>query len=306
MASGAGTCDTVVMDIGRVGIWTFSLELQPAARAQEAASEIESLGYRALWIPEALGREAFTHAGLLLAGTRRLIVATGIANIWARDAMTMAAGEKTLDEAHPGRFLLGIGVSHAPLVEAVRGHRYEKPLSFMRRYLDAMDAAPFLAAPPSTPTRRVIGALAPKMLALAAERTAGAHPYFVPPEHTARAQEIMGRGPLLAPEQALVLETDPTKARAIARMHMATYLGLPNYVRNLHSLGFGDDDVRDGGSDRLVDAIVAWGDTDALLARVRAHLAAGADHVCVQVLPADPRALPLPEWRELAPVLLSA
>ena len=163
MASGAATCDTVVMDIGRVGIWTFSLELQPAARAQEAASEIESLGYRALWIPEALGREAFTHAGLLLAGTRRLIVATGIANIWARDAMTMAAGEKTLDEAHPGRFLLGIGVSHAPLVEAVRGHRYEKPLSFMRRYLDAMDAAPFLAAPPSTPTRRVIGALAPKM-----------------------------------------------------------------------------------------------------------------------------------------------
>ena len=181
MASGAGTCDTVVMDIGRVGIWTFSLELQPAARAQEAASEIESLGYRALWIPEALGREAFTHAGLLLAGTRRLIVATGIANIWARDAMTMAAGEKTLDEAYPGRFLLGIGVSHAPLVEAVRGHRYEKPLSFMRRYLDAMDAAPYLAAPPSTPTRRVIGALAPKMLALAAERTAGAHPYFVPP-----------------------------------------------------------------------------------------------------------------------------
>jgi len=306
MASGARTCDTVVMDIGRVGIWTFSLELQPAARAQEAAGEIESLGYRALWIPEALGREAFTHAGLLLAGTRRLIVATGIANIWARDAMTMAAGEKTLAEAYPGRFLLGIGVSHAPLVEAVRGHRYEKPLSFMRRYLDAMDAAPFLAAPPSTPTRRVIGALAPKMLALAAERTAGAHPYFVPPEHTARAREIMGRGPLLAPEQALVLETDPTKARAIARTHMATYLGLPNYLRNLHSLGFGDDAVRDGGSDRLVDAIVAWGDADALLARVRAHLAAGADHVCVQVLPEDPRALPLPEWRELAPALLSA
>jgi probable F420-dependent oxidoreductase len=294
------------MDIGRVGIWTFALELQPAAKAQEAVAEIESLGYPALWIPEAMGREAFTHAGLLLAATRRLIVATGIANVWARDAMTMAAAQKTLDEAHPGRFLLGVGVSHAPLVEGLRGHRYDKPLSFMRRYLDAMDAAPFMAAPPSVPGRRVIGALAPKMLALAAERTAGAHPYFVPPEHTARAREIMGRGPLLAPEQALVLETDPAKARAIARGHMAMYLGLPNYVRNLRSLGFGDDDLRDGGSDRLVDAIVAWGNADALLARVRAHLAAGADHVCVQVLPPDPRALPLPQWRELAPVLKSA
>jgi probable F420-dependent oxidoreductase len=294
------------MDIGRVGIWTFSLELQPSSRAQEAAAEIESLGYGALWIPEAMGREALTHAGLLLAGTRRLPVATGIANIWARDAMAMAAAEKTLDEAYPGRFLLGLGVSHAPLVQAMRGHRYEKPLSFMRSYLDAMDAAPFLAAPPSQPPQRVIGALAPKMLALAAERTAGAHPYLVPPEHTARARTIVGKGPLLAPEQALVLETDPEKARAIARAHMSIYLGLPNYLRNLRSLGFGDDDIRDGGSDRLVDAIVAWGDVDALRARVRAHHAAGADHVCVQVLPADPRALPLPEWRTLAPALLES
>src|SRR5262245_6365578 len=161
------------MDIGRIGIWTFALEVQPATKAQEAAAEIESLGYAALWIPEALGREALTHAGLLLAGTRRLVVATGIANVWARDAMAMAAGEKTLDEAYGGRFLLGLGVSHAPLVEGMRGHRYEKPLAFMRRYLDAMDAAPFLAAPPSAAPRRVIGALHPKMLALAAERTAG-------------------------------------------------------------------------------------------------------------------------------------
>jgi probable F420-dependent oxidoreductase len=292
------------MDIGRVGIWTFALELQPAAKAQEAAAEIESLGYRALWIPEALGREALTHAGLLLAGTKTLTVATGIANIWARDAMTMAAGQKTLEEAYPGRFVLGIGVSHAPLVEGMRGHRYDKPLSFMRRYLDAMDAAPFLAHPPAAPGRKVIGALAPKMLALAAQRTEGAHPYFVPPEHTARAREIMGAGPLLAPEQAVALETDPTTARAIARAHMTMYLGLPNYVNNLRSLGFTDDDIRDGGSDRLVDAIVAWGDVDAIRSRVRAHHAAGADHVCIQVLPADPRALPLPEWRRLAPALL--
>jgi probable F420-dependent oxidoreductase len=291
------------MDIGRVGIWTFALELQPAAKAQEAAAEIESLGYRALWIPEAMGREALTHAGLLLAGTKRLTIATGIANVWARDAMTMAAGQKTLDEAYPGRFLLGMGVSHAPLVEGMRGHRYEKPLSFMRRYLDAMDAAPFLAARPSQPSRRVIGALAPKMLSLAAQRTDGAHPYFVPPEHTARAREIMRPGPFLAPEQAVVLETDPSAARAIARAHMELYLRLPNYTNNLRSLGFGDDDLRDGGSNRLVDAIVAWGDVDAIVARVRAHHAAGADHVCIQVLPADPRALPLPGWRTLAPAL---
>jgi probable F420-dependent oxidoreductase len=292
------------MDIGRVGIWTFSLELQPAPRAQEAAAELETLGYRALWIPEAMGREAFTHAGLLLAGTTRLVVATGIANVWARDAMAMAAAEKTLDEAYPGRFLLGLGVSHAPLVEGMRGHRYEKPLSFMRLYLDAMDAAPFMASPPSTPPRRVIGALAPKMLALSAQRTLGAHPYFVPPEHTARARGIMGAGPLLAPEQAVVLETDPTAARAVARGHMAMYLGLPNYANNLRSLGFGDDDLANGGSDRLVDAIVAWGDVDAIRARIRAHHDAGADHVCIQVLAPDPRALPMAAWRELAPALL--
>jgi probable F420-dependent oxidoreductase len=292
------------MDIGRVGIWTFSLELQPAPRAQEAAAELETLGYRALWIPEAMGREAFTHAGLLLAGTTRLVVATGIANVWARDAMAMAAAEKTLDEAYPGRFLLGLGVSHAPLVEGMRGHRYEKPLSFMRRYLDAMDAAPFMASPPATPPQRVIGALAPKMLALSAQRTLGAHPYFVPPEHTARARGIMGAGPLLAPEQAVVLETDPTAARAVARGHMAMYLGLPNYANNLRSLGFGDDDLANGGSDRLVDAIVAWGDVDAIRARIRAHHDAGADHVCIQVLAPDPRALPMAAWRELAPALL--
>jgi probable F420-dependent oxidoreductase len=294
------------MNIGRVGIWTFALELQPARRAQEAAAEIEALGYGALWIPEAMGREALTHAGLLLAGTSRLPIATGIANVWARDAMAMAAAEKTLDEAYPDRFLLGLGVSHAPLVDTVRGHHYDKPLTFMRHYLDAMDAAPFLAAPPSHPPQRVIGAHAPRLQAHAAEGTAGAHPYFVPPEHTARARQTMGKGPLLAPEQALVLETDPGKARTIARGHMSIYLGLPNYVRNLRSLGFGDDDLRDGGSDRLVDAIVAWGDVAALRDRVRAHHAAGADHVCVQVLPADPRALPLAEWRELAPALLEA
>src|SRR5690242_10175628 len=162
-----GRCYLVRMDIGRVGIWTFQLEQQPAARAQAAAAEIEALGWGALWIPEALGREMFTHSALLLAGTRWMPIATGIANIWARDAMAMAAAQKTLAEAHPDRFLLGMGVSHAPMVEGMRGHRYTKPLSAMRAYLDAMDRAPFLAAPPATDPPRVIGALAPKMLALA-------------------------------------------------------------------------------------------------------------------------------------------
>ena len=289
------------MDIGRVGIWTFALDLQPAAKAQEAAAEIEALGYGAIWIPEALGREAFTNSALLLAGTRRIAIATGIANIWARDAMAMA--QNTLAEAYPDRFLLGIGVSHAPLV-GMRGHDYEKPLSAMRRYLDAMDSAPFMAVGPATPPKRVIGALAPKMLQLAAERAWGSHPYFVPPEHTAYARKILGKGPLLAPEQAVVLETDPTMARAVARGHMATYLGLPNYANNLKRLGFTDEDIANGGSDRLVDAIVVWGTVDAVVKRVRAHHDAGADHVCVQVLDPDPRVLPLRQWRELAPALL--
>jgi probable F420-dependent oxidoreductase len=217
--------------------------------------------------------------------------------------MAMASAQKTLCEAFPERFLLGIGVSHAPFVN-VRGHEYDKPLTAMRRYLDAMDAAPFVAVPPTGEMPRVIGALAPKMLALSAERAAGAHPYFVPPEHTARAREILGDGPLLAPEQAVVLETDAATARAVARGHMATYLALPNYANNLKRLGFTDDDIGDGGSDRLVDAIVAWGNLDAISERVRAHHQAGADHVDVQVLDPDPRALPLRQWRELAPALL--
>ena len=290
------------MDLGRVGIWTFAFELQPAARVREAAAEIEGLGYGAIWIPEALGREALSHAAVLLAATRRIPVATGIANIWARDAMAMAAGQKTLAEAWPGRFLLGIGVSHAPIV-GMRGHGYDRPLTFMRQYLDAMDAAIYNAPPPAA-APRVIGALAPKMLALAAERTEGAHPYFVPPEHTRRARAALGPGKLLAPEQAVVLERDATVARGVARRHMQMYLQLPNYVNNLRRLGFGDDDLQRGGSDRLVDAIVAWGDVGAVVDRVHAHHEAGADHVCIQVLPREATALPVPQWQTLAAALL--
>jgi probable F420-dependent oxidoreductase len=291
------------MEIGRVGIWTFALDIQPAAQAQQAAAEIEQLGYGAIWIPEAMGREAFTNAGILLAGTQRIPIATGIASIWARDPMAMAAAQKTLTEAYPDRFLLGMGVSHAPMV-GLRGHAYDKPLSAMRAYLDAMDSAPFMAVPPSVAPTRILAALAPKMLKLAAERTAGSHPYFVPPEHTKVARQAMGKGPLLAPEQAVVLETDASTARAIGRAHMSIYLGLPNYVNNLKRLGFTDEDIANGGSDRLVDAIVAWGDIDAVVQRVRAHHDAGADHVCIQVLPQNPLSLPMDQWRRLAPALL--
>jgi probable F420-dependent oxidoreductase len=290
------------MELGRVGLWHF-LDGFPATVAQDAAREVERLGFRTLWIPEALGREAFTHAGLLLAATERLVVATGIANVWARDAMAMAAAQKTLAEAYPGRFLLGMGVSHAPLVAGMRGHDYRRPLSYLRAYLDAMDGATYMAAAPAEPPPRVLAALHPKSLALARERAWGSHPYFVPPEHTARARGILGAGKLLAPEQMVCLESDPSTARAIARRAMQMYLGLPNYVTNLVSLGFTDADVAGGGSDRLVDAIVAWGGVDAIAARVKAHHDAGADHVCLQVLRANANEVPREEWRELAAAL---
>ncbi|MDP2292349.1 MAG: LLM class F420-dependent oxidoreductase [Actinomycetota bacterium] len=292
------------MQLGRLGLWTFQLDLAPMARAQEAVAELESLGFGAIWVPEAVGREPFANAALLLSAGERIVVGTGIASIHARTAMTMQAGWKTLSEAFPDRFLLGLGVSHQPMVEGVHGTSYDKPYSTMVSYLDAMDRGFYVASAPSSPPQRVLAALGPKMLKLAAERGLGAHPYFVPVEHTPIAREALGAGPLLAPEQAVVFETDPAKARDIARRHMATYLRLPNYTNNLRRLGWGDDDI-EGASDRLVDAIVAWGTLDQIVERVKTHLDAGADHVAVQVLPADPAALPMAEWRELATAISS-
>jgi len=293
------------MDLGRVGIWSFVLDLQPMKRGREMAAEIEELGYGAIWVPDAVGRDPLVHATLLLGGTRRIAVGTGIAQIWGRDPMTMNAGWKTVSEAFPGRFVLGLGVSHQPMVEGLRGQTYVRPLTAMREYLDRMDAALYLAAEPPEPPRRVLAALGPKMLRLAAERADGAHPYNVPPEHTAQAREILGPQKLLAPEQAVLLETDPAEARRIGRKHVATYLDLPNYMNNLRRFGITDDDIADGGSERLVDTLVAWGDADAIRARVQAHLDAGADHVAVQVLKPERTAVPLDDWRELAPALLS-
>jgi probable F420-dependent oxidoreductase len=291
--------------LGRIGIWTSTLDSQPALKAQAAARELERMGYAAIWFPESVRREAVSNAGLLLAATSRIVVATGIANIYARDAMTMAAGQKTLAEAYPGRFLLGLGVSHRSNVEQVRGHTYGRPVATMRAYLEAMSKAPYQSVEPAEKPETVLAALGPNMLKLAAEQTAGAHPYFVPVEHTRRARDVLGQAALLAPEQAVVLETDPERARAVARGHTERYLRLPNYVNNLRRLGYTEEDVAGRGSDRLVDDVVAWGDVDQVSSRIRAHFEAGADHVCVQVIREDQTALPLEEWKALADQLLN-
>lgn len=284
------------MKFGRLGVWTW-LDGMAAEEAAEFVQKVEALGYGTLWIPEAIGRDPFALIGYLAARTERIGFATGIANIYARDAVTMRAVRETLGELAPGRFALGLGVSHAHLVGKVRGHEYRKPVTAMRSYLDAIEGALYQgpAGEPKPPI--VLAALRRNMLRLAAERTAGAHPYFVPPEHTARARETLGEGPLLLPEQMVLLETDPTVARDVARRNMAIYLGLPNYQNNLRELGFGDDDFANGGSNRVVDAIVAWGDESAIAARVQEHFDAGANHVCIQPFRSDGK--PVPDLRIL-------
>jgi probable F420-dependent oxidoreductase len=267
--------------LGRTGVWLSSLATVSADQERHAVAIIEELGYGTLWVGEGpTGKEAFTHAALLLSASRRLMIATGIASIYGRDATAAAAGASTLSEGWQGRFVLGLGVSHLPLVSG-RGHQYGKPLSAMRAYLDAMDATLYDAPVPEQ-VPRVLAALRPNMLQLAATRTQGAHPYFVTPEHTRRARQILGPDPLLAPEQAVVADTDPARARATARRYAAPYLSMPNYLNNLRELGFSDSDFKDGGSDALIDALVPWGDPDSLGERIREHYRAGADHVAVQ------------------------
>ena len=260
-----------------------------AADEGRLAQEIEALGFKALWIPESLGsKEIFAHAGILLAATKTLIVASGIANIWARDPVAMANGARALQEAYADRFLCGVGVSHKPAIDARLGGGYSKPLSRMKAYLEAMDKAPYVGPNrKDPPAPRVLAALGPQMLRLAAERSLGAHPYFVPVEHTPIARKELGADPLLAVEQACTLEADPAKAREVARRHMKRYLELDNYAKNLRRLGWGDADIVNGGSDKLVDAIVAWGGVAAVKARADRHRKGGADHVCLQVLGDD-------------------
>jgi len=284
---------------GGVGIWSGALRFGDAGEIVDAAAELEDAGYSSLWIPDT-GGDVIGALRRLLDATGSATVATGILNLWMHSATDVGVGLAGLDADHPGRTLLGIGVSHALLIDREEPGRYRQPLRVMAGYLDELDRSR-----PGVPAdRRVLAALGPRMLELSRDRTAGAHPYLVSPEHTRFARGVLGPDPLLVPEQAVVLEPDPAAARDVARGHLATYLRLPNYVNNLLRTGFTEEDVANGGSDRLVDGIVAWGDEAAIAARIRAHFDAGADHVCVQVLAADGSAgLPRAEWRTLAPAL---
>ena len=276
-------------------MWFF-LDAMTAPDSAAFAKQVEKNGYKVLWIPEAVGREPFAHAAYLLSHTEKLSIATGIANIWARDALTMAAASKTVAELSGGRFLLGIGVSHLPLVKNLRGHSYEKPYSYMKEYLPKMKSALYMAPAPKEPVPVVIAALHPKMLALSAAETNGTHTYFVPPEHTAKARAQIGPNAMLCAAQAVILETDASKARTAARAYMKTYVPrLPNYTNNLKALGWADSEFENGCSDRLVDAIVAWGNEEKIRDRIDAHLKAGASHVCILPLRAD--SAPLPDMR---------
>ncbi len=292
-----------MIDIGKVGIWQGVLDGHPSSAVRETVAEIESMGWPTMWIPETVSRDPFVSASVILEATSNLKVATGIASIWARDPMTTSNASKTLNEAYDGRFLLGLGVSHHTLTSWVRKHDYSKPLTKMREYLERMDASMFHGVEPAEPPSRVLAALGPKMLELSASAADGCHPYFVPVEHTAIARAAVGPDKIVATEQMVVLETDPSVARDIARKHMAVYLGLPNYANNLMRLGYTEEELTNA-DDRVVDAIVAWGSLDTIATRVNDHLDAGASHVCVQVLQEDQRAIPSDAWRELAGALL--
>jgi probable F420-dependent oxidoreductase len=284
------------MRLGPLGVWYFTESLT-ARESAEMAARVEALGYSALWIPEALGRHAFAQASWLLAKTERLVVATGIANIYARDPAATASAQKTLAEQSGGRFLLGLGVSHRPMVEGVRGHVYASPVKTMRAYLERMKQAPYMAPAPPEPPPTVLAALGPQMLRLSAKLTQGAHPYFTTPEHTAFARKELGKDAWLCVEQKVLLETDAAKARALGRAAAQIYLGLENYRNNWKRLGFSDSDLANCGSDRVIDATIAWGDVGAIQKRVRAHQDAGASHVCIQ--PINPSGAPLPDWKVL-------
>ncbi|WP_435272531.1 LLM class F420-dependent oxidoreductase [Streptomyces parvulus] len=278
--------------VGRYGVWSVQLRADApsgAAERAEAAAELEQLGYGALWLG---GNTSAAHAAPLIAATSRLVVGTSIQSIWEHEVAETAASFAELEVAHPGRFVLGLGVSHGPRVK-----EYSRPYSTMVDYLDGLDRAGMRSG------HRVLAALGPKMLDLSRDRAAGAIPYLVTPEHTAQARERLGAAPLLAPEFKVVLDSDPARARATARAYLGRYLALPNYTKNFLNLGFTDADVADGGSDRLIDAVFAWGDDDTVRTRIDAFLGAGADHVALQVVEDDMSRAPREGWRRLASLL---
>jgi probable F420-dependent oxidoreductase len=292
-----------VPELGRIGLWTSSLDALPLAQAQRAVAEIEDQGWGALWFGEAYGREALTAAQLYLAATERLVVGTGIASIYARDAVAAAGAGRTLSALSGNRFVLGLGVSHAPLVERMRGHSFGKPVQAMREYLAAMDAAPYAVAGEEPPAPRVVAALGPKMLELSRDQAQGAHPYLVTPERTAEARAVLGPGPVLAVEQAVVLSEDAEEWERRAHWHLEIYTGLPNYRNSWLRQGFTEDDFVRGGSLALKQGMVMRG-VEQISAQVQAHLEAGASHVCLQVLGPDTFTAPVDDWRELAGALL--
>jgi probable F420-dependent oxidoreductase len=287
------------IELGRIGIWSGPMRRGDPAQSREAAVELEKLGYGAIWMPAGSGLEFFILANDILEATSRIAVASGILSIWTNPAPDVAASRAALVDRYPGRFLLGLGVSHASRVEEETGQKFEHPVAVMRQYLDDLAATRH----PVPAGEIVLAALGPRMLETSRDRAWGAHPYFVTPEHTRLARFVLGPGHLLAPEQAVVLDTDPDRARMTARLHTGYYLRAPNYTNNLLRLGYDPAEFKNGGSDRIVDALVAWGDLAAIRRRVDQHFAAGADHVSIQVLTNKPDGLPRAEWRALAALI---
>ncbi|GAA2215056.1 LLM class F420-dependent oxidoreductase [Nonomuraea monospora] len=286
------------MDLSGVGVWSHHLRFGDPAEAADAAAELDELGYSALWMPDA-GGPVFDTVTNLLTATNRIVVATGILNLWMHDPAGVAASYASVTETYPGRFLMGIGVSHAVAINTEQEPaRYRKPVAAMTAFLDELDRA----EQPVPADGRVLAALGPKMLDMAAKRARGAHPYLVTTEHTRRAREALGDGPLLLPEQTVIFSASREEARAIGEGWLRGYLSLPNYANNLLRLGYSADELA-SVSDRVFDDVFAWGDEEAILRRLDEHRAAGADHVCVQVITADSGSFPRQEWRALAAAL---
>ncbi len=285
------------MQLGRLGVWYFT-EAMSAQDAATATKRIEELGYAALWIPETVGRDPFSHAAWLLANTTRLVLATGIANIYNREPGVTLQAQMTLAEQSGDRFLLGLGVSHRPLVEGVRGLTYGKPVATMRTYLEQMAASRYVGPHPDTAPRIVLAALGPHMLALARNASDGAHPYFSSPAHTRMARDILGPDKWLCVEQKVVMTPDADTARKVARTVAKTYQALPNYRNNWLRMGLTEQDITDEGSDAFIDATFAWGDASAVRDRIAEHFDAGASHVCIQPVRPD-GTIGTPDWKAL-------
>ena len=296
MSTPATPPQTAADRIGRIGIWSGELRFGEPAAIAEAAAELDGLGFGAIWIPGGIGGEVLADVQRLLDATKRATVATGIINVWRHEPGELGTWWRGLSAADQGRTLLGLGISHGPLI----GDDYKRPVATMTTYLDR------LAAEQIPAERLCLAALGPKMLQLSAARTAGAHPYLSPAAHTAFAREHLGPAALLAPEVGVIFETDPGKARDVARAALGTYLRLPNYVNNWRRFGFSEAETLDP-SDRLIDALFAWGDAEQIASGVRAHLDAGADHVCIQVVRGAIREaanMPMDAWRSLAKALV--